>query len=226
MVAGRRRSWEAGNTTSGTALLCRKRRPHLQHSKELLLGDLQAIVVGGVHHENQSIRVGVVAPPVGANARLPAEVPHLEFDVLVLQGLYVEPDGRDRLFDLTCLQPVCRSEGGVCGRRGSNVSGCVVRAMRRMRTHRGSLSCRRYPVRGSGCGPPCCEMSGGGAMAVGGSRAGETAEHGGQLVGGTQLALGSLRQPLQSELRRASVCTYLPKSEENTREKSMPMVVW
>ena len=127
MVAGRRKSWEAGNTTSGTALLCRKRRPHLQHSKELLFGDLQAIVVGGVHHENQSIRVGVVAPPVGANARLPAEVPHLEFDVLVLQGLYVEPDGRDRLFDLTCLQPVCRSEGGVCGRRGANVSGSCVR---------------------------------------------------------------------------------------------------
>ena len=56
-------------------------------------------------------------------------------------------------------------------------------------------------------------MTGGGAMAVGGSRAGETAAHGGQLVGGTQLALGSLRERTTSERVAASVYVHIPPKE-------------
>ena len=100
----------AGSSRRGKAIVT----AHLEHCEELLLGDFEAVVVSGVHHENQRVRVGVVASPVGANARLAAQVPDLELDVFVLQGLHVEPDGRDRLLNLACLQPVC------AGRRYGN----------------------------------------------------------------------------------------------------------
>lgn len=78
----------------------------VEHGEELGLVDGEAVAVGRVDDVHDSFRVGVVAPPVGADRRLAAEVPHLELDVLVLDRLDVEPDGRDGRHDLANLQPV------------------------------------------------------------------------------------------------------------------------
>lgn len=80
----------------------------LQHGHELLLGHAQAVRVARVHHEDDGVRVGVVAAPVRPDGRLSAQVPHLELDVLVLQHLHVEADGGDGLDRLVAvvLQPV------------------------------------------------------------------------------------------------------------------------
>lgn len=81
---------------------------YLQHGVQLLLGDVQSIDIGRVHDVDQRVRVGVVAPPVGADAGLPAQVPDLELDVLVLQRLHIEADGGHSLLDFIGLQTVCQ----------------------------------------------------------------------------------------------------------------------
>ena len=53
--------------------------------------------------EDDRVGVRVVAAPVGPDARLPAQVPYLELDILVLQRLDVETDRRDRLYVVVTL---------------------------------------------------------------------------------------------------------------------------
>jgi len=78
----------------------------VEHGEELGLVDGEAVAVGRVDDVNDGLGVGVIAPPVGPDRGLAAEVPHLELDVLVLHGFDVEPDGRDGRHDLADLQPV------------------------------------------------------------------------------------------------------------------------
>lgn len=69
----------------------------LQHRRQLLLGDAQTVYIAAVHHENNRVGVGVVAPPVRPDARLSAQVPHLKLNILILQHFHVEANCRDRL---------------------------------------------------------------------------------------------------------------------------------
>ena len=52
--------------------------------------------VAAVNHKDQALSAGEVVPPKRPNLVLPAHVPHVEFDVLVGDGLDVEADRRDR----------------------------------------------------------------------------------------------------------------------------------
>lgn len=64
-----------------------------QHGRQLLGAGGHPIAVGGVDDKNDGGRVGVVEAPVGADAGLPAEVPDVELEVAVGEGLDVEADG-------------------------------------------------------------------------------------------------------------------------------------
>lgn len=50
-------------------------------------------MVCAVHDIDDGLRVGVVTSPIGPDARLSAQVPHLKLYVLVRDRLHVEPDG-------------------------------------------------------------------------------------------------------------------------------------
>lgn len=76
----------------------------LKDGVELELAGAYPVHVAAVHDIDDRLRVGVVAPPVWADARLPAEVPYLELDVLVRHRLDVEPDRRDRGDNLAHLR--------------------------------------------------------------------------------------------------------------------------
>lgn len=77
----------------------------LHNGVELLLADAYPLNITAVHHVDDGLRVGVVTPPVGPDAGLPAQVPHLELDVLVRYRLNIETNG--------CR----RGEGGGGGQR-------------------------------------------------------------------------------------------------------------
>nr|POF04226.1 hypothetical protein CFP56_21981 [Quercus suber] len=87
----------------------------VEHGAQLAARGAQALDVGAVDDKDDGGRVAVVAAPVWPDARLPAEVPHVEGQVAVRDALDVEPDGRDRGHDLADLQPVqqCRLAGVV-----------------------------------------------------------------------------------------------------------------
>lgn len=137
---------------------------YLQHGVQLLLGDVQSIDIGRVHDVDQRVRVGVVAPPVGADAGLPAQVPDLELDVLVLQRLHIEADGGHSLLDFIGLQTVCQRPHAHAAesaflfrfspRPHARKQSARLRPIERA-TYTGWWSCRRCPDPGSGCAPPC-----------------------------------------------------------------------
>jgi hypothetical protein len=52
-----------------------------QHGTQLLLGDGKPFHVRAVHYEDDGVRVGEVAPPVGPDAGLATQVPHLQLCV-------------------------------------------------------------------------------------------------------------------------------------------------
>ena len=79
---------------------------HLEHGKQLLLRNLEAIGIRRVDHKNDCVCVWVIAPPVRSYTGLPAEIPHLELDVLVLERFHIEPDGRDGLLNFAGLEAV------------------------------------------------------------------------------------------------------------------------
>lgn len=64
----------------------------LKDEPELLFGDFKAVAIGGVDHVDDGAGVGVVGTPVGPDRGLSAQIPDLEFEVLVLHGLDVEAD--------------------------------------------------------------------------------------------------------------------------------------
>ena len=69
-----------------------------------LLGYADPVPVRGVDDVDDGVGVGVVAAPVWPDGGLPAEVPHLELEVLVRHLLHVEPDRRDRRHNLAHLE--------------------------------------------------------------------------------------------------------------------------
>ena len=71
------------------------------------------LAIIAVNHEDQALRVLVVVPPQGANLVLATDVPHGERNVLVLNRLDVETDGRDGGDDLAKLELV--EDGGLTG---------------------------------------------------------------------------------------------------------------
>jgi hypothetical protein len=72
----------------------------LQHQLELLPRDLNSFLVSRIDHEDHRISVLVVAPPVGTQAGLPAQVPHLEFKVFIGHRLHVETHGYRQVYQL------------------------------------------------------------------------------------------------------------------------------
>merc|ERR1719313_1952482 len=86
----------------------------VQHAVQLLLRVVDTVAIVRVHNEDQALRVLVVMAPQRADLILATDVPDSEADVLVLNSLDVEPDGRDRCHDLTKLQLV-QNRGLTCG---------------------------------------------------------------------------------------------------------------
>jgi hypothetical protein len=52
-----------------------------QDGGQFPLGDRHTLRIGAVDHENDGVRVGIVAPPIGTNAGLPSKIPHLELPI-------------------------------------------------------------------------------------------------------------------------------------------------
>lgn len=70
--------------------------PHftvVDDAMQLLSGLVYPISVRTVHHEDQSLGAGVVVPPKGSDLVLTTDVPNVELDVFVGDGLDVEADG-------------------------------------------------------------------------------------------------------------------------------------
>lgn len=78
----------------------------LQHVGELLLRLGDSLPVVAVDDVYETLSVLEVVPPQGTDLVLAADVPHSEADVLVLDGLDVEADGRYRRDNLTELELV------------------------------------------------------------------------------------------------------------------------
>mmetsp|Transcript_6977 Transcript_6977/g.13780 ORF Transcript_6977/g.13780 Transcript_6977/m.13780 type:complete len:213 (+) Transcript_6977:154-792(+) len=104
----------------GEVLLIRKYKnnsiPKLifrEHLVEFFLSHVQTLLIVGIDHEDNSLRVLVVMPPKRADFVLTSDVPDSEVDVLVFNRLDIEADGRDRCDDLTELQLV--EDGGFSG---------------------------------------------------------------------------------------------------------------
>ena len=73
---------------------------------ELVLRLRQSISIVRVHDEDHALRVRVVVAPERPYFILPANVPHRQRQIAVLDGLDVKPDGRDRRHDLAQFELV------------------------------------------------------------------------------------------------------------------------
>jgi hypothetical protein len=72
----------------------------LEHQLELLPRDLNSFLVSRIDHEDYRISVLVVTPPVGTQAGLPAQVPHLELKVFIGHRLHVETHSYRQVYQL------------------------------------------------------------------------------------------------------------------------------
>jgi hypothetical protein len=79
-------------------LLVRENQEHsipelvlVQHSLEFLTGLNDTVAIVAVNNEDDTLGVLEVMPPQRTNLVLTADIPHGELDVLVLDGLDVEP---------------------------------------------------------------------------------------------------------------------------------------
>ena len=73
---------------------------------EFGLGHREALGVVAVDDEDDALRVRVVVAPERPYFILPANVPHRQRQIAVLDGLDVKPDGRDRRHDLAQFELV------------------------------------------------------------------------------------------------------------------------
>ena len=75
----------------------------LCQKQSLTLADFSTEVTTSWTRDNAHLCVWVVAPPVWSNASLASQVPHLELDVLVCDGLHIEANGckRNTSFNIT-----------------------------------------------------------------------------------------------------------------------------
>ena len=87
----------------------------VQHAVQLIASFRDAIAIVAIHNKDQTLSVLKVMSPERANLILSTDVPHRERNVLVLHGLDVETDRRNRRHDLTELELVQdgRLTGGV-----------------------------------------------------------------------------------------------------------------
>merc|ERR550514_319736 len=87
----------------------------VQHLRKLFARVLDAVPVVAVNNEDEALRVLVVVAPKGTDLVLAAHVPDREADVLVLHGLHVETDRRDRRHHLSELELIKdgRLPGGI-----------------------------------------------------------------------------------------------------------------
>ena len=67
----------------------------LQHGPKFSLCDIKSIHIRAINNKNYGIRVWVVTPPIGSDARLATKIPHLELNIFILQGLNVKSDCRN-----------------------------------------------------------------------------------------------------------------------------------
>jgi len=77
-----------------------------KHLLELGASLLDTLPIVRVDHEDQTLGVLEVVAPQRSDLILTTDIPHSEVDVLVLNSLDVETDGRDRRNDLTELELV------------------------------------------------------------------------------------------------------------------------
>mmetsp|Transcript_73127 Transcript_73127/g.200800 ORF Transcript_73127/g.200800 Transcript_73127/m.200800 type:complete len:561 (-) Transcript_73127:65-1747(-) len=83
----------------------------VQHAVQLVARLAHAVAIVGINDEDDTLGVLVVVAPERADLVLAADVPHGERDVLVLDGLDVEADGRDGGHNLAKLELV--EDGGL-----------------------------------------------------------------------------------------------------------------
>merc|ERR550525_1992423 len=86
-----------------------------EHLVELLAILFDTLTIVGVDDVDEALSVRVVVSPEKSDLVLTTDVPHVEGDVLVLDGLDVEADGGDGVDDLTKLELVedCGLSGGI-----------------------------------------------------------------------------------------------------------------
>lgn len=84
-----------------------------KHLVKLVVGLDDTLAVVGVDDKDETLSVLEVVAPQRTDLVLTAHIPHSEVDVLVLDGLHVEPDGGDGGNDLTELELV--EDGGLTG---------------------------------------------------------------------------------------------------------------
>lgn len=70
--------------------------PIQDDSVKFLSGLVYPRAVVGVNHKNETLGAGEVVPPQRTDLVLTANIPHVEFDILIRHGLDVEAHGRDR----------------------------------------------------------------------------------------------------------------------------------
>jgi len=85
----------------------------VQHALELLTCLYNTIAIVAVNDEDDTLGVLEVMPPQRSDLVLTADIPHGELDVLVLNRLNVESDGRDSGDNFTKLELV--QNGGLSG---------------------------------------------------------------------------------------------------------------
>ena len=87
----------------------------IQHTLEFLAGLGNTLSIVGIDDEDDTLGVLEVMPPEGSDLVLSSDVPDGEGDVLVLDGLDVEANGRDSGDDFTKLELVedCGLAGGI-----------------------------------------------------------------------------------------------------------------
>ena len=84
-----------------------------EHLVELFTVLLNSVSIVGVDDVDETLSVGVVVSPEKSDLVLTTDIPHVEGDVLVLDGLDVEADGGDGVDDLTELELV--EDSGLSG---------------------------------------------------------------------------------------------------------------
>jgi hypothetical protein len=85
----------------------------VEHALKLLSGLNDTVAIVGVDDEDDTLSVLEVVPPQRSDLVLTTDIPHGELNVLVLDGLDVETNGRDGGDDFTELQLV--KDGGFTG---------------------------------------------------------------------------------------------------------------
>ena len=72
-----------------------------QHDLKFLLGELEALSISRIDNENHSIRVLIVASPIGAETCLTTKIPYLKLEPLIVHSFYIEAHCRHCRYNLS-----------------------------------------------------------------------------------------------------------------------------